>query len=200
MSAPLDGRRAALVDLSAALGTGDEVEIARALDRAAAGAAPAEVEETLLQAHLFVGFPTVLNALAAWRGAAGPADGAGGPPMELAERRRRGEALCRRVYGAAYAKLRRNVRALHPDLDRWMVEEGYGRVLSRDGLDPVTRELCVVGLLAAGGHRRQLRSHLEGALNVGATTDAVRGALEAGLARVRDPVVAAELEALWTEP
>ena len=48
--------------------------------------------------------------------------------------RARGEALCRRVYGAAYGRLVPAVRALHPDLAAWMIEQGYGRVLSRPGL------------------------------------------------------------------
>lgn len=199
MSDAWDGRRAALVELSAALGMGEEAGIARALEAAAGAARPLEVEETLLQAYLFVGFPTVLNAFFAWRGVAGPPGAPGAGAVDPSERRRLGEALCRRVYGSAYEKLRENVRALHPDLDRWMVEEGYGEVLSREGLDPVTRELCVVGLLAAAGHRRQLRSHLHGALNVGAERDAVGAALEAGVSRVRDPAAAAKLAALWKE-
>jgi 4-carboxymuconolactone decarboxylase len=73
------------------------------------------------------------------------------------------------------------VRALHPDLAVWMIEQGYGRVLSRAGLDPATRELVAVTVLAATGWERQLVSHLLGASRLGADRSAVRGAVTAGL-------------------
>jgi 4-carboxymuconolactone decarboxylase len=56
---------------------------------------------------------------------------------------------------------------LHPALDEWMVVEGYGKVLSRPGLDLPRRELCIVAACAAAEQDRQLQSHLHGALNVG---------------------------------
>jgi 4-carboxymuconolactone decarboxylase len=59
------------------------------------------------------------------------------------------------------------VRDLHPALDSWMVVDGYGKVLSRPGLDLPRRELCIVAACAAMGQDRQLHSHLRGALNVG---------------------------------
>lgn len=95
--------------------------------------------------------------------------------------RRQGEALCRRVYDASYEPLMRNVRALHPDLATWMVEEGYGRVLSRGGLDGGARELVAVAVLAAGAWERQLTSHLLGAARLGAAPDAVARAVAAGV-------------------
>ena len=66
----------------------------------------------------------------------------------------------------------------HPDLDRWMVEIGYGRVLSRPGLCPRLRELCVLAVLAGQNVTPQLFSHLRGAVNVGATADECRSILE----------------------
>jgi 4-carboxymuconolactone decarboxylase len=45
--------------------------------------------------------------------------------------RARGQEVCRAVYGGQYPRLRENVRDLHPDMERWMVEEGYGKVLGR---------------------------------------------------------------------
>src|SRR5205814_7161135 len=89
-------------------------------------------------------------------------------------------ALCRRVYGAGYARLLPAVRALHPDLAVWMVEQGYGRVLARPGLAVLDRELITVAALAALGWERQLVSHVLGAARVGATAAAVREALAIG--------------------
>lgn len=187
----------ALAELSAVLPAGRPSEIERALTRAAEVARPGTVDEILLQAYLFVGFPTVLNAMTAWRAVCGT------PAVEeesfgdLDRWRERGESLCARVYGSAYQRLRRNVERLHPALDRWMVEEGYGKVLSRSGTDEVTRELCIIALLVAANHGRQLHSHLLGALNVGAAPESVEEALEVGLSRIRDAAAAEKLTAVW---
>lgn len=197
MTGRLDPPTRALVELSAALPGGRMVEVERALKRAAEVAQPIAVEETLLQAYLFVGFPTVLNAMTVWRALCGEAAAEGEPIGDLEDWRRRGESLCSRVYGGVYERLRRNVERLHPALDRWMVEEGYGKVLSRPGADEVTRELCIIALLGAANHERQLHSHLLGALNVGARPEGVEEALEVGLARAGGGVDGERLRALW---
>jgi len=125
-----------------------------------------EIEEALLQAYLFAGYPRAIEALTLlsrlW-----PANGrpAGLPPRSWPML---GEELCRRVYGGAYDRMRANIRRAHPHLAVWMVDEGYGKVLSRPGLDPVSRELCAVGALAALNAPRQLEAHIRGARNVGA--------------------------------
>lgn len=174
----LDARTGALVELSAALARPYAEGWRSALEAAVAHAAGAEIEEALLQAHLFVGFPTVLDAFIAWREIAGT--GTAGA-VAAVDRPGAGEALCRAVYGGVYDRLRDHVRRLHPALDAWMVEHGYGRTLSRAGLAVETRELCIVGLLAAAGHERQLRAHLHGALNVGTPPGRVDAALRVGI-------------------
>lgn len=177
MTEGLTGAQRALVRLSAALGSGERESWGAALSAARDRASGEAIEEAILQAHLFAGFPVTLNALILWRQIGRPA--AERAPEAGPDRwRDDGEALCRRVYGGAYERLRENVRALHADLDRWMVETGYGRTLSRPGLDPVSRELCIVAILAVGPHLRQLESHLRGALNVGAPPTAVDEAVE----------------------
>jgi 4-carboxymuconolactone decarboxylase len=50
-----------------------------------------------------------------------------------------------------------------------MVTEGYGRTLSRPGLDLRRRELCTVAQTAVLDAPHQLHSHLRGALNAGAS-------------------------------
>ena len=57
----------------------------------------------------------------------------------------------------------------HPDLARWILEDGYGKVLSRPILSLRERELIVVAVLAALDLPLQLESHVRGALRVGAT-------------------------------
>lgn len=201
----LGSGRAALVRLSAALGSADAARRGSALDearsRVRAGELEAdEVEEALLQSYLFVGFPAALTAVEAWR------ERAGSPPAErdplrdvrrVADWSERGEQVCRQVYGRAYPRLRSNVAAIHPALDRWMVVEGYGKVLGRPGLDLVDRELCIVGLLAAAGWGPQLHSHLRGALRVGATVGRVEAALEIGLEAAGEPERVRAARRVW---
>ncbi len=172
---------AALVRLSAAVAVADRAGIERGLRAARVVARADHIEEALLQSYLFVGFPAALNAITAWREfEPEPASAVEG--LAEAVCRERGETVCRVVYGRAYEGLRDTVAALHPDLDRWMVSEGYGKVLGRPGLDLVVRELCIVALLVGQDAPRQLHSHLRGALNAGATTGEVEAALEAALA------------------
>jgi 4-carboxymuconolactone decarboxylase len=90
---------------------------------------------------------------------------------------RRGERLCRRVYGPEYARLRAFMQGLDPDLDRWMILEGYGKTLARPGLGVVDRELATVAALAALGWSRQQSAHALGARRVGApAADVARAA------------------------
>jgi 4-carboxymuconolactone decarboxylase len=78
-----------------------------------------------------------------------------------------------------YERLRVNIDELHPLLDAWMIEEGYGKVLSRPGLDLARRELCIVAACAASAQDRQLQSHLHGARNVGVPSAVVGATLDA---------------------
>lgn len=175
-----------LLELSAALAAGGSDQVERALEVAAAEGEGREVEEAILQSHLFLGYPAALNALAAWRRISGrEAD----PPADDDHLwAARGREVCQAVYGGQYDGLRANVRRLHPDMERWMVEEGYGKVLGRPGLSLRDRELCIVALLAVLDVPRQLHSHLRGALNVGADPGEVEEALAVAAAASPSPV------------
>ena len=201
---PLAPKRTALVRVAAAHASRDEQALRRSLIAARAATGPAAVEEVLLQAYLFLGFPAAIWALGVWQAVGGTADGdsstSPGEPSSVApaeEWERVGEEVCRRVYAENYEKLRRNVRTLHGELDRWMIQEGYGKVLSRPALDLVTRELCVVAALAVTRWEPQLHSHMRGALNAGASPPEVEAALEAGLAIGSEENWKGRARALW---
>jgi 4-carboxymuconolactone decarboxylase len=184
----LTAAEAALVHLSAALASRNAISLDGALRRALAEAEGDAVEEVVLQSYLFLGYPAALNAFARWRALSGRAAGVETePPASWAER---GEAVCRAVYAGQYEGLRTNIGALHPDMERWMVVEGYGKVLGRPGLPLVMRELCIVALLAVHDVPRQLYSHLRGSLNVGASAVQVAGTLAEAL-----PLCSAEARA-----
>jgi 4-carboxymuconolactone decarboxylase len=173
----LDPATRELVWLAAVIACGTEAEIRAAMNRvASAGVSPDWIEELILQTYLFAGFPRGLNAMREWRRASGrdaPARDDGERLDGAAHWAREGEQTCRTVYGEMYERLRVNIRALHPALDAWMIVEGYGKVLSRPGLDLKRRELCVVAACAVLAQERQLHSHLHGALNAGATGEEV---------------------------
>ena len=172
---------APLIAFAAAMVSGRAAAARRALLAARrAGLPRVAAEETALMLVLHAGYPAALEGARTlnltWPGRARRTRE--GRPRDWM---RRGEARCAGVYGAAYGRLRRAVRVLHPDLAVWMIEQGYGRVLSRTGLDPATRELVAVTVLAATGWERQLTSHLLGAVRLGASRRAIRAAVAAGL-------------------
>jgi 4-carboxymuconolactone decarboxylase len=170
-----------LVRFAAAIAQGYEPELRERAAACKTSQVPVPwVEEMLLQSVLMVGYPRVLVAFGLWRKASRVAAPAADPEAEynkVAEWTARGEKTCGVVYGANYGRLRENVRDLHPALDLWMITEGYGRTMSRPGLDLLRRELCTVAQTAVLEVPRQLHSHLRGALHAGATFAQVDGVL-----------------------
>lgn len=179
----LDEETRLLVRIAAVVAAGSEADVRAVLTGAVDRVPAAWVEEVILQSYLFAGFPRALNAAREWRRVSGrPAprdDEDAHAETRAAEWRARGEETCATVYGRFYEPLRRNIRELHPALDDWMVVDGYGKVLSRPGLDLRRRELCVVAACAACRQDRQLHSHLHGALHAGATPGEVWETLDA---------------------
>ena len=178
---PLDPATTQLVRFAAAIALGYEPELRERAASCRSERVPIPwVEELLLQSLLMVGYPRTLIAVAIWRKvgrvAAPPSD----PEADyahVAEWTARGEATCETVYGANYRKLRENVLDLHPALDTWMITEGYGRTMSRPGLDLLRRELCTVAQTAVIEAPRQLHSHLRGAVHAGASFEQVEAVM-----------------------
>ena len=202
--AVLDRPTASLVRLSARITGGSEEEVRAGLAECTAAGVPATwLDELVLQSYLFAGFPRALNAARELRRVAeGPPTTAGALPAfedsyaNTFEWRLRGQDTCSDVYGTMYEKLRANIRHLHPALDEWMIVEGYGKVLSRPGLDLGRRELCIVAACVAAGQDRQLHSHLHGARNVGVSDAVVSEALTA-LEQVVPPAHLHAAKLLW---
>ena len=180
--APLDANLRHLVRIAGAIAGSPEGQVRTVMSDALEEVDPLSVEEIILQSYLFAGFPRALNAMRAWRTVSerSPSTPEGeASAADLEAWRERGEETCRIIYGESYEKLRRNIRELHPALDEWMIVDGYGKVLSRPGVDLKTRELCVVAACAVSGQQRQLHSHFHGALNAGAAASEVQAVLEA---------------------
>jgi len=146
-----------------------------------AGVTLERLDEALLQLIPFTGYARAINAFAVLQELAPhvprPAGGRG------PARRRRGEALCRRIYGPVYGKMIARMRGFHPDLADWILEDGYGKVLSRPILSIVERELLVVAVLGTLEVPAQLESHRRGAERVGAAPGQIRAMLRLGRGR-----------------
>ena len=180
--APIEAGLRHLVRIAGAIAGSPEGQVRSLMSEAIDEVDPVSVEEIILQSYLFAGFPRTLNAMRAWRVVSErPAPDT--DPEAAAEDfdlwRTRGAETCAIVYGESYGKLRQNICELHPSLDEWMIVDGYGKVLSRPGVDLRTRELCVVAACAVSGQQRQLHSHLHGALNAGSSIGEIAAVLDA---------------------
>lgn len=140
-----------------------------------------DVYEALTQLYLFCGFPAALEGLLCLHNVVqtmpdiAPMRPEAYDPAGFAAR---GEELCRRIYTSAYDKIRERLAAAAPDLDQWMIVEGYGKTLARPQLDIGIRELLIVAVLCVGSWERQLFSHLRGALNVGVDAASCRAVID----------------------
>jgi len=177
----LDPQTRDLVRFAAAIAQGYEPELRERVAPLRSSQVPVEwVEELLLQSVLMVGYPRALIAFGVWRkfsGVPAPKEDEDTNYERWPEWARRGEETCRLVYGDNYKKLREHTRDLHPAIDAWMINEGYGRTLARAGLDLMRRELCTVAQTAVLEAPRQLHSHLRGALHAGASFGQIEGVL-----------------------
>ncbi|WP_221088320.1 carboxymuconolactone decarboxylase family protein [Deinococcus aquaedulcis] len=81
------------------------------------------------------------------------------------------------IFGAQQDRILARLRDLDPDLAHDIQSYAYDTVYDRPGLDLKTKELIACALLVSLGSPPELRTHLRGALNAGATEAEVRGAL-----------------------
>lgn len=186
--------------VSASVAIGDETKSLYFVTLAlASGLSVSLVKEIILQSYLFCGFPAAIDGLIVLRQCVVK----GGYSMEeysdsrsISEIRSDGETLCRSVYDRNYDKLIANMESLSPSLAKWMIEEGYGKVLSRRPLQVQDRELCVVAALAVMDRERQLVSHLKGAMHVGVPKSRLQAVLESNSILVSSEIVEKNLRCL----
>lgn len=186
-----DVSTAALARLAVAVVLHDDEELSRFAGAHPGAGASRRVHESLLQCHLFCGFPRTLAALDTLRAAGlrleptaaddgvsddGVSDGGVSDAGAAVER---GADLFDAIYGDGAEDVRVHLASLSPTFAEWIADHAYGRVLSRDGMPAAERELLAVAMLAATGHDRQLASHARGAVRCGATREGVLDVIEA---------------------
>lgn len=90
--------------------------------------------------------------------------------MNDESRYQRGLAKLKEIDGEAGERVVESLAGIAPDFARYLVEFPFGDIYSRPGLDLKSREIAVVAALTALGNADpQLKVHVHGALNVGAS-------------------------------
>ncbi len=142
-----------------------------------------ELYEVFLQTYLFAGFPAALESVRALEKVFGQPKFASTEEISNTDYSvffAQGNDLYQRVYATNAPKVRAEMLRLSPELAAWAMIEGYGKTLSRPGLDSKERELCIVAQLTQLGWERQLFSHILGARNVGASIEEITEAARIG--------------------
>ncbi|MBD2464523.1 carboxymuconolactone decarboxylase family protein [Oscillatoria sp. FACHB-1407] len=84
------------------------------------------------------------------------------------DRYQRGWAKLQEIDGEAGERVIESLKAIAPDLGRYIIEFAFGDVYSRPELDLKSREIATVAALTAmGTAQAQLKVHIHAALNVG---------------------------------
>jgi 4-carboxymuconolactone decarboxylase len=145
------------------------------------------VYEALLQLHLFAGYPCSLTALSILQSEfqqinpkSSIIDSIDNEPYNYQKYKDRGLKTCELVYTNTYAPLMAKLKEYSPQLQEWMLIDGYGKTLSRSGLSIQQREILLVSVLLVQGWKKQLYSHLRGAKNVGCSQNVLLELLSFG--------------------
>jgi 4-carboxymuconolactone decarboxylase len=89
-----------------------------------------------------------------------------------------GESRRRQVMGDAFVdRALQGATAFTQPLQQLVNEHAWGSTWLRGGLELKQRSLCTVAMLAALGHGHELKGHLRGALNNGASLQELREVL-----------------------
>jgi 4-carboxymuconolactone decarboxylase len=136
----------------------------------------------MLQSYLFLGFPRMLTAAECFQETFPefvkkvkikiPT------PSQIENWMNSGTSLCQKVYAGNFEKLKSRLCLFSPEIFQWMILEGYGKVLSRPGLDVRDRELATVACLIIDDRPKQLFSHIRGALNVGVSRELLTAVID----------------------
>jgi 4-carboxymuconolactone decarboxylase len=86
-----------------------------------------------------------------------------------------GMKVRREVLGDAHVdRATANANAFDGDFQRYITENVWGGIWTRDGLERQTRHLVTIGILAALGREHELELHLRSTINTGVTPEQLR--------------------------
>ena len=135
------------------------------------------IYEVILQLYLFNGFPATIESLKVFKHHF-PDFKPDNEQYNVNLFEKRGIINCKSVYTSNYDKLQNNITNLSLDLAEWMIIEGYGKVLGRNGLSLQDRELLNVAMLCTNYSEHQLYSHIKGAYNTGSGIEIIKEVIE----------------------
>jgi 4-carboxymuconolactone decarboxylase len=96
----------------------------------------------------------------------------------MSEKRETGRAILREVIGEAYFEKReQGTNAFNQTARRLSEEFCFGEIWARPGLDRKTRSLLCIVMMIALNRNTELRLHIEGAINNGATAAEIEEAV-----------------------
>lgn len=81
------------------------------------------------------------------------------------------------IFGSQHDRIFERLAGLDADLAQFIQEFAYDTVYDHAALDLKTKELIACALLVSLGSPPELRTHIRGAMNAGASEAEVRGAL-----------------------
>lgn len=143
-----------------------------------------ELYEAFLQLYLFAGFPAALESCRAllkiFPVTSGDVSSDIASYYNIESFARDGTELYKIVYASNHEVVKQGLVDISPELAAWALVEGYGKTLSRPGLDTKTRELSIVAILTQLGWERQLFSHILGSSNVGCSREDIAEAATIG--------------------
>lgn len=136
------------------------------------GVTPVEAKEVVYQAVPYVGmartvdFVHIVNGVLTARGVALPLEGQSATSPET--RFEKGLAVQKAIFGERIDAMRAAAPENQKHMQDYLSANCFGDYVSRGGLDAKVRELLTfLMLLTLGGCESQLRSHIQGNLNVG---------------------------------
>lgn len=136
------------------------------------GISSGSINEIILQSHLFLGFPAMIEAARMFAGIRGLTRKSAKLPEPYKgdacrNWNHQGLRKIRGIYGVKFERLVKYINSFSPQILSWMINDGYGQVLSRPGVSFKLRELSVVATLTVTGYEHQLKAHIRGTLNHG---------------------------------
>jgi 4-carboxymuconolactone decarboxylase len=136
------------------------------------------INEIILQSHLFLGFPAMIEASRLFAELNHRKHNRNHLPTAYNSKMCRawnndGLKKIRKIYGTAFDRLVSYINSFSPQVLTWMINDGYGQVLSRPGASFKLREISVVATLTVTSYKNQLSAHIRGALNLGVQPDLI---------------------------
>jgi alkylhydroperoxidase/carboxymuconolactone decarboxylase family protein YurZ len=178
----LNTRQQNLVVISAYASKGDRPNLKIALNKALeAGLTINEINEALAHLYAYIGFPRSIRGVLLFkevvqeRNASGVKDekGRDATPVALGSSKyERGEKTQVTVTGLTTEQLV-TMFDFNPIMDVFLKEHLFGDIFDRDILSFIDREIVTVSVLASV-HDPFVRSHIEGAFNVGVTEEQLK--------------------------